>query len=362
MSIESDLKKEGIEITSKLDTLKVNTLAKNIAQKLVYAFPEHDFKLGELFIQLSKLDMYLANITKGLSEANYHYKNNAIYFNQMIPFEKITDFAIHECIHYLQTKKDKQGHLIRLGLCDLTKFKLHGLGLNEAAVQLASSKALKSLKESVKYYGIGFSTISPNCYPIECNLIEQMAYITGEYVLFDSTFHSTDDFKQKFIALTDTKTFATLEDNFDKLLLEEETLIKLENKLEQEENVLTVKKITKEIETTKKKIQTLFIESQNLILSSYFNHAFSQITNLEEVENYRRKLYHYKDKIGTIEDYHFFNDYYITMMAKLEQTYLRIEQGQPLTEVGLVKPNQFLRIFQMLKKLFFHFGKEYKKE
>ena len=32
MSIESDLKKEGIEVQTKLDTLKVNSIAKTIAE------------------------------------------------------------------------------------------------------------------------------------------------------------------------------------------------------------------------------------------------------------------------------------------------------------------------------------------
>ena len=53
MSIETDLKKDGIEVTSELDTLKVNSIAKNIAQKLVKNFPEMKFNLGELFIRLS---------------------------------------------------------------------------------------------------------------------------------------------------------------------------------------------------------------------------------------------------------------------------------------------------------------------
>ena len=34
MSIDSELKKEGIEVISKLDTLKVNSICTNIASKL----------------------------------------------------------------------------------------------------------------------------------------------------------------------------------------------------------------------------------------------------------------------------------------------------------------------------------------
>ena len=237
MGIESNLRKEGIKVTEELDKIKVNTIAKNVAQKIVAAFPELDFKLGEVFIKLSQLKMYYAEVPKGFSEANYFYKNTSIYFNQEVPIEKIENYAIHECIHYLQERKDKAGFLLRLGLCDLTQYKVHGLALNEAAVQYATAKATKEPKDNVKYYGISFDTISPTCYPLICNLIAQMAYVTGEKVLFDSTFNSNNNFKETFIEKTSEDTFYTLEKNFDKILKLEEDLLKLNNKMELSDNL-----------------------------------------------------------------------------------------------------------------------------
>ena len=87
-----------------------------------------------------------------------------------------------------------------MGLCDFTEFKLYGLGLNEAAVQLMAAKVIDIPKEEVKYFGISFLSDSPSYYPLECNLVKQMAYVAGgENVLFESTFHSNDTFKNKFI-------------------------------------------------------------------------------------------------------------------------------------------------------------------
>ena len=43
MGIESNLKKEGIKVVEELDKIKVNTIAKNVAQKIVAAFPNMDF-------------------------------------------------------------------------------------------------------------------------------------------------------------------------------------------------------------------------------------------------------------------------------------------------------------------------------
>lgn len=142
MSIESDLRKDGIEIVKKLDTLKINSIARNISIKLCETFPNFNLNQNELFIKLSRLDMYIAKIPEGMAEANYFYKNSSIYFNDHIPSDDLEEFAIHECIHYIQEVKDKKNYLVRMGLCDYTEFKIYGLGLNEAAVQLMASKVL----------------------------------------------------------------------------------------------------------------------------------------------------------------------------------------------------------------------------
>ena len=77
-----------------------------------------------------------------MSEANYFYKNTSIYFNEKIDIDDIEEFAVHECIHYIQEIKDKKNNLIRMGLCDHSDFKVYGLGLNEASVQLMASKVI----------------------------------------------------------------------------------------------------------------------------------------------------------------------------------------------------------------------------
>lgn len=354
MSIKSDLKKEGINVTSELDTLKVNSIAKNIAQALVAAFPEHDFKLGELFIRISRIHMYMASVPTGYSEANYFYKNTSIYFNEKVKFEDIYKYAIHECIHYLQERKDKRGHLERLGLCDLTQYRVTGLGMNEAAVQLATSKALNSKSDNVKYFDISFDTISPNCYPLECCLINQMAYLTGEYILFESTFNSNDDFKNKFISLTDEDTFDKVQDNFDKLLKYEEELIILNNKL-QSARTSTAITLNEKIANTKENIRKVFFNTQDLIVKSYFDYAFNEIEDLESVENFRRKLYNYKNYIGQNDNYSFYNKYYIEMMSKLEERYNAIENGtfNQKTSLSVIKNSKFTLILNAIKNLFY---------
>ena len=51
MSIKSDLKKDGIEVTQKLDTLKINSIAKNIASKLCQTFSSITLDQYQVFIK-----------------------------------------------------------------------------------------------------------------------------------------------------------------------------------------------------------------------------------------------------------------------------------------------------------------------
>ena len=48
MSIETDLRKDGIEVLQKLDTLHINSIAKNVAESLVNGLPELNLNYNEL--------------------------------------------------------------------------------------------------------------------------------------------------------------------------------------------------------------------------------------------------------------------------------------------------------------------------
>lgn len=356
MSIETDLKKDGIEVIETLDTLKINSIARNLSQKICDTFPDYGFNQNELFIQLSRLNMYKAKMPEGMAEANYFYKNTSIYFNEHIADEDLEEFAIHECIHYIQEVKDKKNYLIRMGLCDYTEFKIYGLGLNEAAVQLISSKINSIPKEYVKYFGISFETTSPSYYPLECCLVNQLAYITGEHVLFESTLKSNDNFKKVFSELTSPKVFMAIQNAIDDILNHEEEIIKINNKIAQiDDRNKKIDGMIKKIEELKHEITLTFMRTQNLIISSYFNGAFDAITDLEGIENYRKKLYSFRDLIGYTEGYTFFNDYYISKMEELEYKYNLLENGEFETALKVVtkKENIFIRAIQTLKKLIF---------
>lgn len=120
----------------------------------------------------------------------------------------------------------------------------------------------------------------------------------------------------------------------------------------------------KKIDELKSEITLTFMRTQNLIISSYFDKAFNNISNLEEVEDYRRKLYSFKDYLGSTEGYTFFNKYYVNKMEQLEEKYNALENGEVKTAIKIIskKENKLLAIFKSIKKIIFgnNTEKEYK--
>ena len=111
----------------------------------------------------------------------------------------------------------------------------------------------------------------------------------------------------------------------------------------------------KKIDELKSEIMLTFMRTQNLIISSYFDKAFENISNLEEVENYRRKLYTFKDYLGCTEGYTFFNDYYVNKKEQLENKYNALENGNVENAIKLItkKESKIISFFKALKKLIF---------
>lgn len=350
MSIESDLRKDGIKVIGPLDTLSVNTISRNIAERLCKTFPEQHFVFQNLFIALSRIPMYIADIPDGFAEATYFYKNSSMYFKQGLSLDELEKFAVHEFIHYLQEIKDKKGHLLRLGLCDFGDLKVCGMGLNEGAVQYMASKAIDSKEEIVKYYGISFPTNSPSYYPLLCNLVKQLSYVTGEDALFDSTLYGSDTFKEKLANLCGLNNLIKIENNLDKLLDTEEKEINLNNKLLSDNcEGAKAQRVAKKIENTKRKIKQLFFDTQDLIYTSYFNTQFNKITTTADIDEYRVKLYNYKNYMGISDDYSSFNDFYINKMMDLDAKYESIMNNTSLT---VVKQSKIANFFSKIRAIF----------
>lgn len=324
MSTNSRLKKEGIEIVEQLDTLKVNTIAISIASKLCLAFPEHNLNKSELFTSLSRINMYIAKMPEDSAGAKYFYKNNSIYFNKEYDLDEMAKLAMHECIHYIQEFRDANNNLVKMGLYNCTFNS--GLGINEAAVQLMASEANICPSTSETYYNVSLNTISPNYYPLECALVNQMAYFTGTYPLFHSTLNSNDVFKNTFILKSNKRAYNTIVKNIDLLLAYENDLNYFASELQYANKVSEIKLLNKLIASKKDSITSIFFKTQNLIIESCFISEFNNIRNLEDVKEYKNKLYNFKNIMGSNENYTFYNEFYRKIMESLEKKKEQIEQ------------------------------------
>lgn len=361
MSINSTLKKEGITVIRELDTMQINSIASNISEKLVATFPEHNLNKSDLFISICRLNMYIADMPNDMAMAKYFYKNNSIYFSKDMNLQDLNALAFHECIHYIQTYTNSRGKLLRLGLYNLETTPSTGMALNEAAVQLMAATTMGLELDSVKYYNMELTTESPDYYPIQTALLNEMIYFTGSYPLFYSTLYCNDVFKNTFTAKSNIRAYTKIEKNFD-LILEYET--KLSKEIykqslcsEDIKDFKKLKRINSRIDDIKKIILEKTIETQNVILDSCFNSELNSIRTLEDIKEFQYKLYNFKHLIISTKDYNYYNEFYVTMMAKVEEKkefilkFGNISSLDPVTnELDFLEEKKFG--FQFFKQLF----------
>lgn len=322
MSVNSILKKEGITVVSPLNTLEINKIASKIAEILCSKFPEHNLNKSDLFISISRLNMYIAKMPNSQAKAKYFCNNNSIYFSEDMDLDDLNTLAVHECIHFLQELKNKRGKVTRLGLYKLYG-KSSGMGINEAAVQLMASKATDSPLDTVRYYNMDFSTESPDYYPLETAIMRELTYFTGTYPLFHSVLCSNDVFKNTFIAKSDEKTYNLIEYNLDLLIHYQEELsismYNLQNCAETDTSINKMKNLSNRIDALKKVILRLTFETQNSIIYNCFNKEFDYIRDSNSLKAFQEHLYNFKDYLIDTEGYNYYNQFYCDMMNRLDE-------------------------------------------
>ena len=360
MSVNSDLRKAGIDIIQQLNEKDVSAIASNIASKICLAFPEHNLKRHHLISAISNINMYIANMPEDYSQAKYFYKNNSIYFKKYSTPEEMSNVAVHECIHFIQEITDENYNLVRMGLYKVNS----GLAINEAAVQLMTAEANNFDVCEEKYYGINLKTTSPDYYPLQCALVNQMAYFTGTYPLYHSTLNSNDIFENTFSLKADKKTYEKISKYLDTLLYLENDLTFYIQELRNTDKVRTMKSLNNIITKRKEEIRSVFFKAQNLIIKKCFEKSFTCIRNLEEIKEFQQDLYKFKNIMGYTDNYTFYNDFYCNIMNSLaEKRNYIIKNGdinlfdkdsRALSLINTTKDSySFAKVFMFkLKKLF----------
>lgn len=319
MKIDFLLKNEGIEIVKELSKKEISTIAKDVAIKLCLAFPEHNLNRTDLFDALKSIKMYYANLPRDFSGAKYILDNNSIYFNNSLSFEKLPCVAMHECIHFIQHYNAVKNFGLASSLKDIA--------LNEAAVQLMASEANMQSQVEVKYFDINLKTITPDYYPLECSILNQVVYFTGTYPLYNSVLNSNDVFKNTFITKFNKKTYSHIIKSLNVISkLESEITYYLDEMLN-ESNSKNTQNLNKLINYKKQKLMAFYFQTQNYIMRTCFNYEFNAIRTLEDIHDLKNKLYEFKNYIGFNEDYTYYNEFYRSMMNLLVSKKEQIEKS-----------------------------------
>lgn len=175
--------------------------------------------------------------------------------------------------------------------------------------------------------------------------MSQICYLVGENTLYDSTFYSNDNFKNRLIDLIGKKNFDKISISFDKLLQFEEQIALISNKLYDNNCSNTKsKKYANIINKYKQKIKYTFLKTQNLLFISYFNNQFKMLNSDSDIEIFKNKLLIYKDLIGKSDDYFTFTNYNNKIIDKINNEYTSIINNSLIEH----KQNKLMEFFKRI--------------
>lgn len=344
MNAEKKLEKLGISTIREFTQREVRYIAEEVTELLVKAFPVLEEEYNNLLIRMLNCKMYLANVAENsnISNINYIYDNNSIYFDAKADLTNINDKIVHECIHYLQDIRNEKGKLKKIGLCGFEELSSYGLGLNEAAVQYIASKTVGNTLEVTKRTGIILKTISPNYYPFLTNLMNQITYLMGEDSVVKATINCDEKFEEDFLNTFEEQT-STIIKMFDKM-------IDLHNKKNEEQS-------SENKEFLNKEIANIYLETQDIIMKTFFNKICGRLTTIEEVDFYVEKFLNYKPLLGIVEETRFsFDDNYERykeqILKKFDKRMMEISKENSKNTLSVIYNNRLFRFFKKILSYF----------
>ena len=148
--------------------------------------------------------------------------------------------------------------------------------------------------------------------------MNEIAYFTGTYPLYHSVLNNNDVFKNTFIAKFNKRIYSRISRQLDKLLHLESELAYYISELENSQKINNIKELNTIISKQKQNIKKLFFNIQNFILRNCFTLEFNHINTMEDLKDFKNKLYEFKNILGISDGYTFYNDFYNDLMNALE--------------------------------------------
>ena len=305
-----------------------NYIAKSVANKLSRNIGQLSEDYNEIYMRIFNCDMYFAKVAPKFKGVFYFYKNNTIYIDESRSITEVDDYLIHECLHYIQnfnniTKRDN-----RAGLCEFTELKIKGLGINEAIAQYITAKALGQKVHRVSNSKIAIYTNSEKYYKYMTSLAMQILYLIGEKEAIDSSINTNEEFE--------TALYNAFEENTDKILKNFDAILDENNSELRDEN----------------KIIQLYMQTQQLIYTTYFNKACKYLTTSKEVDKEVKKLEDYDKIMGTlIEDDTYYNNFWQfkqDISGKFFKKYLSINRERTRNSLVVVSNNPIYNLWRKI--------------
>ena len=335
LKIEKKLKKIGIKETKEFTKEEKRIVACNVTNSLIVAFSILKNDEQQILDKIQNANMFWAQTEKNLPKVNYFYENHKIYFNESIDINKTNDAMIHEIIHFLQDVRKKNGKLDKIGLCNFNELSLHGLGINEGAVQYISSKAVNKNIQTINKNEIILRTISPEYYPILTNLMEQIVFLIGENELVKAIILNDDEFEELF--------FNTFEENAQTIINQFDEIINYNIKNNSAKNKI-------------EELKSMYIETQDLIMRTYFEKQYKLIETEEDVQTLSAKLDKYVELTGKVKvnDYYYNNseNYKSNFMNKLDLKLIKLHEQRNKMALTVVYGSRINKLINKIKALF----------
>ena len=310
-------------------------VACNVTNSLIMAFPILKNDEQQILDKIQNANMFWAQTEKNLPKVNYFYENHKIYFYESIDINKTNDAMIHEIIHFMQDVRKKNGKLDKIGLCNFNELSLHGLGINEGAVQYISSKAVNKNIQTINKGEIILRTISPEYYPILTNLIEQIVLLMGENELVKAIILNDDKFEELF--------FNTFEENAQTIINQFDEIINYNIKNNSAKNKI-------------EELKSMYIETQDLIMRTYFEKQYKLIETEEDVQTLSAKLDKYVELTGKVKvnDYYYNNseNYKSNFMNKLDLKLIKLHEQRSKMALTVVYGSRINKLINKIKALF----------
>ena len=358
MSEKNNLGNTGIHVIDRIEDKKVIDIVNQVSTRIMTAFPDNKLNYLDIYKTLLDTPMYYARIPKGLSKANYYYKDSSIYFSTDASFEEVDEFIFHECIHRLQERKDKRGKITRLGVCEVNELSVKATALNEGAIQYITAKAFNIPNKSITIYNINLPGRT-EYYPIITNIVSQLAFLLGEDILIDSTINGNENFKIEIIDNIGENEYNTIEKNLNEILRLKNDIAEIQKTLQIVDKWQgALNKKNRKIEENIKSLKNTYFQTQKTIYTKFFNNILQRAENDLEVNMIKNKLYDYKKLIGIIDNNNDFDEYVIEFEKIANQ---KIEDLKNKNALIIIKDNIFFKIINRIKRLFTTSKNEYYK-